>query len=385
MIRLRRHRLLFPARRRRRGAILVLVAFLVPIMAIFAAFAVDVAWMQLVNTELRTATDAAARAGAKVLSVEQDTVAARAAAIDAASRNKVAGVGLQMAASDVQFGRSNQVIIGGRFQFVEASSGLINAIHIDGQRTEGSLGGPVNLFFSRVMGINSFEPRQEAVSTVLDRDVCLVIDRSGSMGLDVDDTGTGNGQNCGPLAYDTRFAALDRAIEGFLEELDLTFPNEQVALASYSSSFSKGCSGGNLSFQTADIREALTHDYNAIRSDMNVFMTKGIGGNTAIGEGLKKGIQAINGPKSRPFAAKTIVLMTDGLHNTGTEPIVFARQAADQEIVVHTITFSAAADKNRMRAVAEETGGRHYHADSEGDLNEIFREIARTLPVLLTQ
>lgn len=380
-----RHFLLKP-RRDRQGAILVLVAFLVPIIAILAAFAVDVAWMQLVNTELRTATDSAARAGARVLSAEQDTIAARAAAIDAASRNRVAGEGLQIAPSDVQFGHSNQVVIGGRFQFIEASSGMINAIHIDGQRTEGSLGGPVNLFFSRVMGVDSFEPRQEAVSTVLDRDVCLVIDRSGSMGLKVTSTGTGNGQRCGPLESDTRFAALDRAIEGFLEELDLTFPNEQVALASYSSNFSLGCGRNhNLDFPIADIREHLTHDYNAIRGEMNEFMVKGIGGNTAIGEGLRKGIEAITGPKSRPFAAKTIVLMTDGLHNTGTEPIVYARQAASKEIVVHTITFSPAADQARMRAVATETGGKHYHADTAGDLNEIFREIARTLPVLLTQ
>lgn len=371
--------------RDRRGAILVLVAFLVPIMAILAAFAIDVAWMQLVNTELRTATDAAARAGAKVLSTEQNTIAARAAAIDAASRNQVAGEPLRLADSDVQFGRSNQVSIGSRFQFIEANSGLINAIHIDGQRTEGSLGGPVNLFFSRVLGVDSFQPRQEAVSTVLDRDVCLVIDRSGSMGLDLDDVGDRNGQNCGPLRSDTRFAALDRAIEGFLEELELTFPNEQVALASYSSSFSTSCRNGNLNFQTADIREHLTHNYDAIRGDMNTFMTRGIGGNTAIGEGLRKGIEAINGPNARPFAVKTIVLMTDGLHNTGTEPIVYARQAAAQEIVVHTISFSRGADQNRMRAVAAETGGRHFHADTESDLNQIFREIARTLPVLLTE
>src|SRR5690606_13596066 len=120
----------------------------------------------------------------------------------------------------------------------------------------------------------------------------------------------GNGQRCGPLESDTRFAALDRAIEGFLEELDLTFPNEQVALASYSSNFSLGCGRNhNLNFPIADIREHLTHDYNAIRGEMNEFMVKGIGGNTAIGEGLRKGIEAITGPKSRPFAAKTIVLM----------------------------------------------------------------------------
>ena len=51
-----------------------------------AAFAVDVAWMQLVRTELRTATDSAARAGAKELSLAQDQTAAR-------QRAKEAGFG----------------------------------------------------------------------------------------------------------------------------------------------------------------------------------------------------------------------------------------------------------------------------------------------------
>ena len=51
---------------------LVLIAVCLPLCIIMAAFAVDVAWMQLVRTELRTATDAAARAGAKELSLSQD-------------------------------------------------------------------------------------------------------------------------------------------------------------------------------------------------------------------------------------------------------------------------------------------------------------------------
>ncbi len=46
----------------RRGAMLVLIAFCLPLCIIMAAFAVDVAWMQLTRTELRTSTDAAARA-----------------------------------------------------------------------------------------------------------------------------------------------------------------------------------------------------------------------------------------------------------------------------------------------------------------------------------
>src|SRR6188768_3984194 len=71
-------------RPRRRGAMMVLIAVCLPLFLIMAAFAVDVAWMQLTRTELRTATDAASRAGAKTLSLAQTEVAARTAAKDAA-------------------------------------------------------------------------------------------------------------------------------------------------------------------------------------------------------------------------------------------------------------------------------------------------------------
>ena len=57
----------------RRAAMLVLIAVCLPLCIIMAAFAIDVAWMQLVRTELRTSTDAAARAAAKELSLSQDT------------------------------------------------------------------------------------------------------------------------------------------------------------------------------------------------------------------------------------------------------------------------------------------------------------------------
>ena len=55
---------------RRQGAMLVLITVALSLVIIMAAFAVDVAWMQLVSTELRTATDAASRAGAKTLSLQ---------------------------------------------------------------------------------------------------------------------------------------------------------------------------------------------------------------------------------------------------------------------------------------------------------------------------
>lgn len=373
------------ARRRpaahRRGAILVLIAVLMPVFVLIAAFAVDLAWMQLVRTELRTATDSASRAGAKTLSLLQNRSDARAAAVDAASRNNVAGTGLQLAAGDVEFGQSTQADRNSRFVFANGGS-PINAVHVNGRRTAGSPGGRVDLFFGSVLGTPGFEPQMTATSTVLDRDICLVIDRSGSMGLDISFRGTGNGQNCGPLSSRTRFAALTSAVAAFVSELETTLPAERLALVSYSSNFSTSCSGGELSFPVASLHNRLTTDYSAINATMDAFMQNGIGGSTAIGRGLRLGVDALD--NARPFALKTIVLMTDGRHNSGVTPEAVAPQAAAAGCTVHTVGFSPNADSARLRAVADATGGRYFQADTASDLAEAFREIARTLPVLVT-
>jgi Mg-chelatase subunit ChlD len=80
-----------------------------------------------------------------------------------------------------------------------------------------------------------------------------------------------------------------------------------------------------------------------------------------------------------------MVVMTDGRHNTGTEPVVAARRAATENITIHTVTFSEDADFARMRAVADATGGQHFHAPDADALEQIFREIASTLPVMITE
>ena len=59
--------------------------------------------------------------------------------------------------------------------------------------------------------------------------------------------------------------------------------------------------------------------------------------------------------------------------------------AATKDIMIHTITFSDDADITRMKAVAAATGGKHFHATSQAELTAIFKEIAATLPVMLTE
>ncbi|MGI9515647.1 MAG: hypothetical protein ACR2NP_01260, partial [Pirellulaceae bacterium] len=75
-------------------------------------------------------------------------------------------------------------------------------------------------------------------------------------------------------------------------------------------------------------------------------------------------------------------VLTDGNY-TEADPVPAATTAAGQEIVIHTITFSAGADQTTMQSVASEGGGNHHHADNAGDLTAIFQEIAASLTVLI--
>jgi Ca-activated chloride channel homolog len=358
---------------------LVLIAITLPLIVIMAAFALDVAWMQLVRTELRTATDAASRAGSKTLSLKQKVADARDAAKEAARLNSIAGQPLRLRDNEIEFGIGRQSSNTSRFNFTPGGT-LLNAVRVTGSRTAASLDGPVGLFLGRVMGVSTFEPTQVATSTQLDRDICLVVDRSGSMMEKVKGNGLA-GPTCGPPGKKSRWTALHAAVDGFVDELDRTPQQEQCALVTYSSAGSE-C---GISFTTSDINVDLTLSYSPILSEMNRLSNHPVKGFTAISAGLDNGNRVLTGSRTRPFALKSIVLMTDGLHNSGREPILSAREAAAKNIVINTVTFSDDADIKRMKAVAEATGGRHFHAPNAKALEDIFREIASTLPVLTTE
>lgn len=363
----------------RTGAMLVLIAVTLPIMIIMAAFALNVAWMQLVRTELRTATDASSRAAAKTLSLQQSVPAARAEAKIAAQRNLVANAPLRVQNSEIEFGMASQPSNGSRFVFSPGGT-LLNSVRVTGNRTANSLGGPVDLFLGGVLGVRTFEPVISATSTQLDRDICLVVDRSGSMMRAVVGRRT-PGPNCGPPHPTlSRWGGLNTAVAGFVDELGRTPQQEQCALVSYSSAGSE-C---GITFTTSDINSDLVFNYQPIRDEMTRLSSRPVKGFTNIAAGIDNGIAVLTGPRVRPFALRSIVLLTDGIQNRGREAVLAANDAAARNIVINTVTFSDEADFARMRAVANATGGKHYHAPSSAALEAIFREIASTLPVLTT-
>ncbi|MFG0334359.1 MAG: VWA domain-containing protein [Maioricimonas sp. JB049] len=368
----------------RRGAILLLIALLLIIFIGMVAFMVDVAFMQLVQTQLRIAVDAAARASGESLSRTQDLDLARAAAKSLASQNLVAGEGLILDDSDVVAGNVTQQE-NGKWTF-DASGTPINGLQITGRRTDGSPCGPVPLYFAQIFNSYQFETSKSAVVVRLDRDICLVVDRSSSMKLTVDSIdpymSSSNPRMCLPPLIDSRWKALEDAGAVFSSTLASTETVEYVALVSYASN-GTWCALPN-SRSSVDLD--LTSNLTALDLALTSIGATVFNGGTEISAGIDTAVTVLtNSANRRPYAAKTMVVLTDGHQQGGRSPIDAAADAAASRITVHTITFSDGANQPQMAAVAAAGGGDHYHASNEAALEDVFREIALTLPVMLTE
>lgn len=331
----------------RAGAMLPLIAVCLVIIFCSVVIGVDIARMHVTRSELRTATDAASRAGAEALGRLQTANAAVDAAIDVARRNTVAGKPLNLRRDQVQVGRT--ALRRGQTNAFEPNVNPLNSVRVIGDRRTGSPDGPVGLFFGSLFGLTQFEPIQFATACRLDRDISLVLDISGSM------------------SQNQRMQGLRNALRIFLTELQRTPHPERVSLIVYSTSARKVL--------------PLTEDLNAIQTEFQRFSPNGF---TAIGEGLRLGLDSVSGdPLARGFAEKTVIVMTDGNHNTGVSPDVVARNAGSRTI--HTITFGADANPTLMRRVAQLGNGTYLHANTNQQLEEVFRDMARQLSVLLVE
>ncbi len=325
----------------------MLIAIMMIGFMVAVAFSVDVAMMHLSRTELRTATDAASKAAAATLSQTLDTELAITRGQQIAASNTVNGDPLLLDRADFTFGRSEEQR-SGKFEF---SAGGVpkNSVRVEGRRTVGSPSGPVPLFFGNLFGVDFFEPRTSASATYIERDIALVVDRSGSM----------QGQ---------KFDDLVAAIDTFTATLDATPVDEQVGLASYSE------------FATEDV--PLTSDLTRISDGMRRLR---VGGFTSISRGMEAGSNLMDSSRGAEFVERTLIVMTDGRHNRGHEPRDVATRLADDGVTIHTITFGSDADRPRMEEVALIGGGRHFHADTGLELEQVYREIALTLSTMMTQ
>ena len=118
---------------------------------------------------------------------------------------------------------------------------------------------------------------------------------------------------------------------------------------------------------------------------------------TAIGEGLALAVERLRGQE---VASKVAILLTDGVNNAGViDPLHAADLAAEYDIRVYVIgagstgiapipvqtrtgaTVLRAArveiDEHTLRAIAERSGGRYFHATDAAGLAQVVAEIDR--------
>ncbi|MGD9856901.1 MAG: VWA domain-containing protein [Planctomycetaceae bacterium] len=363
----------------RRGAVLVLMAFLLPVVLVICFFSVNLAYMLLMRTELRVATDAAVRAAGSTYSFTNDESAATAAAQQFALLNPVGGTGVPLANEDVEFGQSTQPSGGARYQFV-ADDSERNAVRVNATAT------PRSLFAAGLFTDAVYSPTQSATATYANVDICLVLDRSSSMKLYTWETAaalsTRDSRTCQAPHANSRWAALANAVSAFVEVLQSSSAVEYVGVVTYASNYTLPCSP-SVTIPRSRIDTPLSGDLSNTLNAMTSLSTSVWGGNTEIDAGIILGRSVLTNPAlSRPHAKKVMIVLTDG-HYTGADPVPEAATAAALGIIVHSVTFGDGANQEAMQNVATTGSGSFYHAPDAETLESVFRKLA-AMSVLLT-
>jgi Ca-activated chloride channel homolog len=177
----------------------------------------------------------------------------------------------------------------------------------------------------------------------------------------------------------TRLDAAKSAASSFLDKLPERF---RVGLVSFSSS--------------VQVLEEPTDDRNAVRSSID-----GLEGDvgTALGDAIVTSVGLAPDPEEqkklsggKPLFA--VLLLSDGANTTGSEPLAVLDQAKAAGVPIYTIalgtdtgtvditndlgeteTLAVPPDRETLRRVAKETGGRYFEAPTEADLKAVYEEI----------
>jgi len=106
-------------------------------------------------------------------------------------------------------------------------------------------------------------------------------------------------------------------------------------------------------------------------------------GGTNLSAGLDMAVAQFATANSRPLSNKVIILLTDGAWNAGRDPLAAAEDARAAGIMVHTVSMLTS-NQTVLQQVASTTGGQYYATQNETQLRNAFQELARTLPIVLT-
>jgi Ca-activated chloride channel homolog len=415
--RMGQHRLPDAGGDHRRGAAMVLIAGMLFVFCMMAAITIDYAYMQLVRTEMRSAADAAAKAGAEALARTENIDQARAAAVHVASLNNVGGNPLQIRETDVLIGR---LVLdeAGRWDFAEDVTPP-NAVRVVARTGDDALHPAIPLFVPGVHDQFTYAPGHTSTAGQQTVEVVLTLDRSGSMLFDMsggDYVYPSNNPNLmsqsqwdsikyrfpssqwgiwrnhlsPPHPALSRWAVLRDAIDLFLNEAELHNPRPRTGLVTWASDYTMPVAPSTVfhaattNFPLPDSTLPWEDNRSEISGAVGSLGSTAMMGATNLSAGVDRAVNILTtSPNATDFAGKVVILLTDGIWNAGRHPVDAAYDAKEAGVVVHCVLMLTD-DQPDIRQVAEITGGRYYITQNEEELRQAFRELARSLPVVLT-
>jgi Ca-activated chloride channel family protein len=188
------------------------------------------------------------------------------------------------------------------------------------------------------------------------RDLMLLVDLSGSM--DTRDFTDSSGEKI------NRLAAVKEVLDDFLTRRE----GDRVGLIVF----------GNAPF----VQVPFTQDLDACRLLLEETAVRMAGPRTAFGDAIGLGITLF---EESQVKNRLLIALTDG-NDTGSKvpPEEAAKIASDNGIKIYVVgvgdpaaTGEEELDEEALLAVAEETGGRYFHAEDRKELQEIYEALDR--------
>lgn len=225
------------------------------------------------------------------------------------------------------------------------------------------------IFFITALGIAAARPQRSLTLNEPSehRNLILALDISKSMSIN---------------DFGSRFASTSRlrAVKAVVKEFIDTRTEDRLGLVVFGSN--------------AYLQSPLTLDHSIILSLVDRLEVGMAGDGTAIGDGLGLSVKRI---QEIPGSSKAIILLTDGVSNSGkVNPLKAAKVAADLDIKVHTIGIGSHSgtirdipggfllpsqgpeyDEVTLKEIAQTTGGLFFNASDLEGLKKVYEEINR--------
>ncbi len=194
-------------------------------------------------------------------------------------------------------------------------------------------------------------------------------------------------------------------LSGSMRTEDMQLANQQVsrfgAVEAIAGDFIARRSGDEMGLilfgSQAFLVTPLTYDLSAVRAQLQGAAVGLAGTETAIGDAIAVAVKRLS---ALPEQARVLVLLTDGVNNSGNiTPLEAARAAKAAGVRIYTIGIgatrmrvdgffgsqlvnpSADLDANMLTTVAKETGGQFFRATDSSELADAYRAINALEPM----